>query len=294
MTIKEAKAVAADTVRYFLSVMPDAPFGEPDIIIEFSPKNKMAETYRALCVKHGLTLVMNDIQAEDINTNVAANALIGREKSAILIRNNSRNTANDWKRIVFHELTHIFCGKLEMDKDKHFLNVYVSGHTPDENPENKAYDGFLNAGYTIWSEFIAQYYALKYCQPQRYSYVDVVNGLMDTLSEVIVNSQYNPKPGFAYACAYLLNCEDAERTLQSLAERDFLYDWDEDHGENAQETLRRILLLLNAHIQLKKPWIIDEEFIGDVGSLYVLLLTANSMYLGILPEAVKRNEKIRT
>jgi hypothetical protein len=49
------------------------------------------------------------------------------------------------KEVIFHELTHIFCAKTEMDGE-HFIDIYDDGATFDKFAENKAHDGFLNAG----------------------------------------------------------------------------------------------------------------------------------------------------
>ncbi|MCL2301350.1 MAG: hypothetical protein FWC27_14500 [Firmicutes bacterium] len=49
MTLKEMQACAAETLAYFLEVMPEAPFTAEDIIIELAPKAQMAERAMALC-----------------------------------------------------------------------------------------------------------------------------------------------------------------------------------------------------------------------------------------------------
>ena len=38
MTLKEMQACAAETLSYFLEVMPDVPFGKDDIVIEFAKR----------------------------------------------------------------------------------------------------------------------------------------------------------------------------------------------------------------------------------------------------------------
>lgn len=52
MTLKEMQTCAAETLSYFLQTMPDVPFAEDDIIIEFAPKAKMAERAKALCAQY--------------------------------------------------------------------------------------------------------------------------------------------------------------------------------------------------------------------------------------------------
>jgi len=85
---------------------------------------------------------------------------MSREKSVVLVRINSKRDKKDFRRIIVHELMHVFCGKLEIDGE-HFIDIYGSGTTPDCDLEDAEYDGMIVAGYKIWSEFIAQYYAVS-------------------------------------------------------------------------------------------------------------------------------------
>lgn len=166
MKLAEMKSVAAYTLAYFLEVMPDVPFTTDDIVIEFAPASKMAERARALCHTFSPEKTINECQAEELNTTITANALVGKEKSAIIARTDYRLSKQEWRAIFFHELMHIFCAKLEMDGE-HFIDVFGSSTTPEKpnmTPAETTYDGFLVAGHIIWSEFIAQYYTLLYTE----------------------------------------------------------------------------------------------------------------------------------
>ena len=48
MTITEMQSCAAETLSYFMMTMPDVPFTEDDIVIEFTKKNNMAERAKVL------------------------------------------------------------------------------------------------------------------------------------------------------------------------------------------------------------------------------------------------------
>lgn len=86
MKLAEIKAIAADTLKYFIEVMPDVPFTADDIVIEFAPVTKMAELARALCARYVPDKIINKSQAEELNQTITANALVGKEKSAIIAR----------------------------------------------------------------------------------------------------------------------------------------------------------------------------------------------------------------
>ena len=172
MTLNEMKDCAAETLSFFIQVMPEVPFTADDIIIEFAQKKDMADRAKALCKKYCPEKIINESQFRQLTESIAANALIGRVKSAVIVRINYKIDRHNWRKIFFHEFAHIYCTKLEMDCT-HFIDIYGSGHTPDINPENEIYDGYLNAGYVVWSEFIAQYYTLKMVEINPYNSSDV-------------------------------------------------------------------------------------------------------------------------
>ena len=169
MTLEKMQACAAETLSFFMRAMPDIPFAEEYISFEFVPREKMVERAKVLYAQYRPDDNINVTKEWELENIIAANAIIGRKQSAVLIRIDARKTRQEWRDLIFHELMHIFCAKSEMDGE-HFIDIYGSGHTPDENPDNKAYDGALNAGYVIWSEFIAQYYALVNAGSQRFTY----------------------------------------------------------------------------------------------------------------------------
>lgn len=237
----------------------------------------MVERAKALCAKYVPDKIINETQAEQLAHSIGANALIGREKSAVLVRINPKNNKQDWRMIIFHELMHIFCAKSEMDGE-HFIDIYGSGHTPDMNPADKAYDGFLNAGYVVWSEFIAQYYALKETETEAYSFADIIGYASSLLREVNIAGDEcdGSKSAFAMACAYLMTCDGGD-VLSNLVEPDEI----DPNDKNLQMTLRSCLEYLNSNLQREKPWKINEEFISTLGSKFLMFKVANSFNTGL-------------
>ncbi len=212
MTRKEIRSCAADTLALFIQTMPDVPFTEDDIIIEFATKKDMAGRARELCAKYVPDKIINDSQAYELTTSIAANALVGREKSAVIVCDNRSKTEEEWRVIFFHEFMHIYCAKTEMDGE-HFIDVYGSGTTLEEIPENQIYDGTINAGYFVWTEFIAHYYAWIKASGTRYDYPLVANYVNKLLCEVSTFTDELSKSSFAMACAYILSCKDVEEIL---------------------------------------------------------------------------------
>jgi len=281
MTLNEMQAIAQKTLADFIQTMPDVPFTADDIVIEFAPRKKMAERAVALCELYVPDKKLNESQLWEFENTIGANALIGREKSAVLVRIDSRETKKGLREVMFHELSHIFCGKTEMDGE-HFVDIYGSGHTPDENPENKIYDGQLNAGYVVWSEFIAQYYALRYVNKGKYSVADLTSDLLGLLNEVSISDVSWGKRSFAMVCSYLFLCHDVSDFIELLEESDFLFADSNPNGAQTRAALQRCLLHLRENMQSEKPWKICENFIAELGMKYIMFASMNSFYLGLL------------
>jgi len=137
LKLEEMRQCAADTLTFFIQAMPDAPFTEGDIVFSFAKKSEMASRALELCAQYCPEKIINGSQLNHLRKSIAANALIGREKSAVLVHIDSKIGKKVFRRIIIHELMHVFCGKLEMDGE-HFIDIYGSGTTPDVDPEDKA------------------------------------------------------------------------------------------------------------------------------------------------------------
>jgi len=276
-----AQKVLADFIR----TMPDVPFTADDIVIEFAPREQMAERALALCALYVPDKKLNDSQLWEFENTIGANALTGREKSAVLVRMDKRDTKKNLREVMFHEFMRVFCNKLEIDGE-HFIDIYGSGHTPDENPENTLYDGHLNAGYVVWSEFIAQYYALKYVNKGKYSVTDLSNELMALLNEVHIGDRQRGKQSFAMVCSYLFLCDDVSDFIELLNEPDFLFADSNpngaSYGAQTRAAFQNCLLHLQSNMQKEKPWKINENFIAELGAKFIAFASLNSLYLGIM------------
>ena len=285
MTLAEMQATAQKTLADFLKTMPDVPFSADDIIIEFAPREKMVERAKALCALYVPQKTFNESQMWELESTISANALIGRGKSAVLVRLNSKMPKKYLRKVIFHELTHIFCVKTEMDGE-HFIDIYGSGHTPDENPKNKIYDGQLNAGYVVWSEFIAHYYALRYVNKGKYSVTHLTNDLFDLLKEVNASDIHGSKRAFAMVCSYLFSCNYTSDFIERLDTPNFLFDDNKQGGTLARKTFKDCLLKLQNNLKNDKPYKISRDFIEELGAKYTMFIGANSVYLGLINPAL--------
>jgi hypothetical protein len=134
----------------------------------------------------------------------------------------------------------------------------------------------------VWSEFIAQYYALIKTERETYGFSDVCRYIFDLLGEVSGASNQTSKRSFSMACACLLTCKDAEEVLSKLNEPNYIMSDSEPRGRETQTTFRSCLELLYGRLQNEKPWKISEDFIEELGSKFLMFKVMNSSYIGAL------------
>jgi hypothetical protein len=263
------KSIATETLLHFIEVMPEVPFSFDDIIIEFTKRTEMAQRVRELCEQYAPKKTVNKSQAKQLITSVDGNAIIGREKSVIVMCIDNYETKQELSCACFHEFVHIFCLKLEMGGE-HFIDVYGSGTTPEREmtAEEEQYDGRLAAGYFVWSEFIAQYYALKHTEELRPKVSQMEHYIEGLLSEVGYSDITSEKYAMAFACSRFLTCTDAEEIIAILKKVN------EDTPPEIK-TFQNCLFYLHAKLQEEKPWKISEDFIAELGEKYVLFKSAN-------------------
>ena len=266
MTLKEMQSIAAGTLALFIQTIHDVPFAENDIVIEFTPKRNYVERFEALCAQYAPDRPINDAHRYALENVSFANAIIGREKSAVVLKIDYRIDEESLRRIVFHELMHIYCGKTEMDAE-HFIDVFGSGHTPDPDPEDTTYDGYLSAGYFVWNEFIAEYFATVKTGQPIHMFVDIADYVCGLLGEICVTNAES-KTIFAMTSAYILTCGDIDGVIDEI-----------DGLAESRETgnaLKSCLRDLYDHVRTEKPWKITEEFIADFGCKYLTFTMLNS------------------
>lgn len=280
MKLSEMQSCAADTLDYFIQVMPDVPFGADDIHIEFTTKSKMVERFKALCAQYAPDRQINEHHEYALEHNNFGNAIIGRGKSAMLLKTDYKISKHDLQRCVFHELMHIYCGKTEMDGE-HFIDIFRSGHTPDPDPEDRTYDGYLNAGHFIWSEFIAEYAAIMKTAPTKHTFTDIAQSVFGLLDEIYFKNEES-KYSCAMMCAYIVSCADIDNVFERFTNPGFILPDDEPDGIESMTALQSCLFYLYEHIQGEKPYKITEEFIAELGKRYVGFLLKNSILLGAI------------
>jgi hypothetical protein len=168
--------------------------------------------------------------------------------------------------------------------EEHFIDIYGSGTTPDVDPEDKFYDGIINSGYVVWSEFIAQYYAVKMIDAQSRKFKDIAGYVKSLLSETTFTDMESSKGAFSMACACWLNCSDIEKSLAALKKPGTFIPENEPYGTETQNALFRCMDCLYEQMQNGKPWKISEGFIYELGFRFMMFRAVNSLFFGIIAQ----------
>lgn len=270
MTITEMCERAKQVLIYFLQTMPDIPFGEDDIIFDFATPNKMFWRYKALCEQYRPRRIILKEYEEQLANGISGQAIIGEGKSAILICTKQPLLKANLPYIVFHELMHIYCAKIEVD-GQHFLDIYGSD-TPYETDE------VLHDGYHIWSEFIADYYAVKHTQRGQFTFESVRDDILQCLEKDITGEGKDSRRDFVCACLNLLTMHEAEAVLPRLTDSDIIFSGNSTKAQNIRRIFANCVQLLYKQIQTTKPYKINEDFIVELGESYSSFETANTLY----------------
>ncbi|GHU59685.1 hypothetical protein AGMMS49975_27520 [Clostridia bacterium] len=199
------------------------------------------------------------------------NAIIGADKSAVIIRVDYKLPEEALREVMLHEFTHIFCAKNEVDGE-HFIDIYGNGLTIDD-------DDYVDAGYHLWSEFIAQHYALIHCETAKPSFERAHDFIFDNICKVVAGTA-SAKDCLAQTYAHLYNCSDFEEILSRIeSDPNFFFVDGEKFGKQARQSFLRILSYLRDMLNRDKPWKISLEQMLDLGELYMTFLAFNTVFL---------------
>ena len=279
MTQKKMLSVIDEAIDFFIGHMPQVPFSKDEIVVEFFTLQNANERYVRLCKQYfPRKLDGRSFQDAEIFDDAAAMALVGEKKVGIFIRSDLRDSEADFRHAILHERAHIFCVLTEMPKQEHFIDIYL-GSTPEVDFPTAAArqeDGILSAGYEVWREFIADYIALKLdSKGFEHDYRSAVPYMKRMLDQIGV---YKPasKRSMSNLLVTPMTCTD---------ERGAVHNTNTLMKGSAQRMLSDIAAMVYEHISLcpavewnvegaqQYPWKIDHQFIYDLGSRYLMLIT---------------------
>ena len=193
-----------------------------------------------------------------------ASAFIGKnigDRDGILLRTDIDYAPGELNHVLLHELAHIFCAHNELG-GRSFYDEYCEGYAP-----NAEEDGFINAGYAVWRECIAEIIAFE-CDDNLVN--NTLRGIKPMLRQ-LRDELTDPSSG-KLIMSEILTAIMTSREIESSAA------W-----EDAEKQIRKLGLfndtlymeLLKAvFTQLRTRLIeIDIDFIYHIGYLYLNILS---------------------
>lgn len=211
---------------------------------------------------------------------IRAEAFVTSDRQGILARTDLDDVNGyQWKHLILHELSHIFCTKNELESKERFYKKYCENFT-----DNEIEDGYINAGYTIWKEFIAEFMAIIIDEDMADNHLNMFarhsNYMVDEI-EAMVNDDKLCMSAILIdiiSSVEIPNSEDFEEVIEALKH----YGYSKViESRNLLEIVRNVY----EKVFTKPFWQIDLDFIETLGSLYVgyktMLLMKSAGFLGI-------------
>lgn len=242
-----------------------AEFSEDNLVLRCFQTENQQEVFEQFC-KQYFPDRLEDRYTEDGYFDFHASAFVGTGDGAdgILLRTDIARHPAELKHILLHELAHIFCTRNEIDGDNFFERYCMDDTLSSEE------DGAINAGYAVWRELIAELIASEKDDNcaflsledkediLRYYMKELEDGdrklaVSILLCEALTSREGEPAPTWG----------DTKKRFEKYAPFD--------------EPLFIDLLELVVR-KLKKNFVeIDRDFILELGSLYLFLVTQSDV-----------------
>ena len=247
---KEALLCAAETLNERMGT----EFSEDNLVLRCFQTENQQEVFEQFC-KQYFPDRLTDQYKEDGYFDFHASAFVGEGENSvdgILLRTDVERSPATLYHILLHELAHIFCTRNELGGDNFYKRYCMDDTLSSEE------DGAINAGYAVWRELIAELIASEKDDNLRYYMKELEDGdrklaVSMLLCEALTSREGEPSPTWG----------DTKKRFEKYAPFD--------------EPLFIDLLELVVR-KLKKNFVeIDRDFILELGSLYLFLVTQSDV-----------------
>ena len=150
---KEALLCAAETLNERMGT----EFSEDNLVLSCFQTENQQEVFEQFC-KQYFPDRLTDRYKEDGYFDFHASAFVGEGENSVdgvLLRTDVERTPATLYHILLHELAHIFCTHNELGGDSFYKRCCMDDTLSSEE------DGAINAGYAIWRELIAELIAFE-------------------------------------------------------------------------------------------------------------------------------------
>ena len=255
---KEALLCAAETLNERMGT----EFSEDNLVLRCFQTENQREVFEQFC-KQYFPDRLTDRYKEDGYFDFHASAFIGEGENSvdgILLRTDVERSPATLYHVLLHELAHIFCTHNELGGDNFYIRYCMDDTLGSEE------DGAINAGYAIWRELIAELIA-----SEKDDNCDFLS--LEDKEDIL---RY-----------YMEELEDGDRKLAvSMILCEALTSREGEPAATWGDTKKKIekykpfddplfMDLLELVVRkLKKNFVeIDRDFILELGSLYLFLVT---------------------
>lgn len=255
---KDALLCAAETLNERLGT----EFSEDNLVLRCFQAENQQEVFELFC-KQYFPDRLTDRYKEDGYFDFHASAFIGEGENSvdgILLRTDVERSPATLYHILLHELAHIFCTRNELGGDNFYKRYCMDDTLSSEE------DGAINAGYAVWRELIAELIA------------------SETDDNCDFLSLEDKEDLLRY---YMEELEDGDRKLAvSMILCEALTSREGEPAETWGDTKKKVekykpfddplfMDLLELVVRkLKRNFVeIDRDFILELGSLYLFLVT---------------------
>ena len=259
---KEALLCAAETLNERMGT----EFSEDNLVLRCFQTENQQEVFEQFC-KQYFPDRLTDHYKEDGYFDFHASAFVGEGENSvdgILLRTDVERSPATLYHILLHELAHIFCTRNELGGDNFYKRYCMDDTLSSEE------DGAINAGYAVWRELIAELIASE--KDDNCAFLS-----LEDKEDIL---RY-----------YMKELEDGDRKLAvSMLLCEALTSREGEPSPTWGETKKRfekyapfdeplfIDLLELVVRKLKKNFVeIDRDFILELGSLYLFLVTQSDV-----------------
>ena len=195
---------------------------------------------------------------------IRAEAFVTSDRQGILARTDLDDVNGyQWSHLILHELSHIFCTRNELESKELFYKKYCVNFT-----DNTIEDGYINAGYTIWKEFIAEFMAIIIDEDMADNHLSMFSRHSNHMVNEIETFVNDDKLCMSAILIDIISSvetgcfENFEEVTDAL--RHYGYSRVLE-SKNLTEIVRNVFEAINT----KPFWQIDLDLIETLGSLYV-------------------------
>lgn len=259
-----------DFERFFLIALDmfneclDSDISAENVCIDFFVPANGIDVYERFCAKNFPKYLNERYKEDGFFDGMAAQALVGESCYGILIREDISFEDGQIVRILLHEISHLFCTRNEIPGGQ-FFDKYCMGSGYE--------DGVINAGYAIWRETVAdimadtivdEYYAKKLSSYKR--------KIQNIYHEIGFDNPLSKKAMSLLIVLIMISDEVCKTQNWDAAEIKI-----KKVIGFTDSVMYEILKLVFYKLNKSPFWEITDDFIFELGDLYLGLLTTKAL-----------------